>query len=571
MRWYEEHPEWLEHELRELEAAGFACQIDEAEREAGRLVLIVSYPIGDETHPLRVLFPQEYPYFAFHVVAPTLNLEQHQDPYQKTICLIAHADAEWSTSHTVASYLIERMPMVLAANGNPDAVPEAREGAPATGFMTFAPGSVVITSDLALPLDQDSGTLVIGLEPSTNPHDVLRGALLEIRATDGRLLGEADGRLAASYTERMEGRWVRLPQRPQQGTPDAILAEAISHWPALGSPSWRGGPDVVGIVFQDEARHREMHDIWAFVVRRQDRLTTEAQKRKGKKRLPAGDQISIYLARPDRGASTDLLARVPRLSPLKNKKVSIVGLGALGSVCAGQLARAGVGSLALLDHDTVDAGTIPRWLFGWPAIGHYKAHALAGYLKRHYPFVDVEPILYRLGHPYVEPAQAEQALAAMFDHADLILDCAAEFTVSHYLATIASERGIPYVWATGTPGSWGGIVGRVVPGKTPGCWKCFRRHQAAGAYPEPAFDDGPGVQPVGCFSPTFTGSGFDMDHVALAAVRMSVATLCAGVESAYPEFDWDVGTVDLWRHGLPIAPRWATYSLQRHPDCDAHG
>lgn len=567
MRWFEKYPERLEYELRALEEAGFKPEIDEAERAAGRLVLAIKYRIGEAEHPLRVIFPADYPYFAFQVFAPSLSLTHHQDPYSKLLCFVADIESEWRTSDTVAKYLIEQLPKILAANEDRTTVREAREGAPATGYMAFAPNSVVMTGDWTLPPDQKRGTFLIGIEPGSNSNEVLRGAVLEVRDAEGRLLGEIDDRLKTFYKERVEGRWVRLPARPKSGDATAILAEALPNWPELRTPQFSGGPDVAGIIFPDEARYRELHDLWVFVVRRRDRMLPV---HKGKRR-PPGDQISIYLARPDRGSRSDLQARVSRLAALATKKIAIFGLGALGSMVAWQFGRAGIGQLVLIDHDTVQAGNMPRWLMGWSAAGLYKTHALAAYFRHHYPLVAVTPIVYRLGAADVALNLVEQIMAKSLDNTDLVIDCTVEFTVHHYLSSVAWERGIPYIWASGTPGSWGGIVGRAIRGKTQGCWKCFQGHRTDGIYPSPAQEEGPDIQPVGCFSPTFTGTGFDLDLVSLMAVRLATATLCSGINGGYPDFDWDIGIVDLWKDGRPIAPQWTTFTLTRHEGCDAHG
>ena len=139
------------------------------------------------------------------------------------------------------------------------------------------------------------------------------------------------------------------------------------------------------------------------------------------------------------------------------------------------------------------------------------------------------------------------------------------------IRTLAWKRGIPYIWVTGTPGSWGGIVGRAIAGRTDGCWKCFRHHCHDRRYREPAFDSGPNVQPIGCFSPTFTGSGFDMDQVSIMATRLAVSELCRGADQGYPDFDADIAIADFWRDGKPIAPDWRSHPLTRHSACDMHG
>lgn len=567
-RWYDEHPDILASEIQELEKAGFPCVVDAVERAAGRIVLHIDCRLDGIEHHLKAIFPHEYPYFPFHVEAPALSLANHQNPYSKELCFVADIESEWNVNDTVAKYLTERLPLVIKANADPTAAEkiEAHEGAPATEYMEYMPGSVVVTSDWKLDVSQLRGTMDIKIEEYSDPNQTLRGAVTRLSDICGSTMGDAEPWLKNRYSQPLRARWVRLPGPPKSKTPGDILEEVAAIWPQLRTPAFNGGPDVVGVVFQDHARYRELHDLWIFVVRRRDHLVVQ----KSVKRRVSGKQ-NAYLARADRSSTNDLLARVPRLGPLLGKKVVLIGLGALGSPCAWQLARAGVSRLALMDHDVVQVGNLPRWLVGWAAIGHYKADVLTQYLRHHYPYIDSEAFVYRLGAPSIPQEAAEKLTTRFFGDADLVLDCSATYTVSHYLSTLAWRRGIPYVWATGTPGSWGGIVGRAVPGRTNGCWKCFRHHYHDRRYREPAFDSGPKVQPVGCFSPTFTGTGFDMDQLSLMATRIAVATLCRDSEQGYPDFDGDIAVADFWKDDKPIAPDWLTYSLMRHPECDLHG
>lgn len=567
MAWFDKCPERLEDELRALNDANFEYEIDEDKRAAGQLVLTVKVPIVGTVHSMRVLFPAQYPFFAFQIDAQTLSLSRHQNPYSKALCFVGDIQTEWKTTDTVAMYLSERLPLVLKSNEDPSA-PEAREGAPVTGYLTFAPESVVLVDDWIISSDQQRGTLLIGIEPGSDPNRPLRGAVLEVNAADGKRIAEANERLKRRYDKIIKGRWTRLPARPEADDPIKIMADAIVQWPKLERCEFNGGPDTIGVLFPDEAQHRQLHDIWSFLVRYKQKTYREVKGR----RRPTGSEIRIYLARPDRAGRSDLQARVPRLNQIAKKKVAIFGVGALGSMVAWQLARAGMGAMTLIDHDFYQYGTAPRWLLGLPAAGHTKVSVLKAFIEHNYPYVDVTPIVYAVGNHVINAEQAEEAMKMALEGADLILDCTVEFTVGHYLSSIARERGIPYVWARGSTGAWGGIVGRARPGEERGCWKCFYHHFTAGAYPFPAEEDGPDVQPVGCFSPTFTGAGFDLDHISLMAVRLAVSTLCAGTEDGYPDFNWDVGILDLWDKVArqPIAPRWTTSTLTKHKDCDGH-
>ena len=49
-----------------------------------------------------------------------------------------------------------------------------------------------------------------------------------------------------------------------------------------------------------------------------------------------------------------LLIGEEALSLLQKARVAVIGLGGVGGACAEGLCRAGIGSLILMDHDTVD-------------------------------------------------------------------------------------------------------------------------------------------------------------------------------------------------------------------------
>jgi adenylyltransferase/sulfurtransferase len=68
---------------------------------------------------------------------------------------------------------------------------------------------------------------------------------------------------------------------------------------------------------------------------------------------------------------------------LSKKSVAIVGLGALGSVSAELLVRAGVGKLVLFDHDVVELQNLQRQtLYAEKDVGRPKAEAAKRHLQR---------------------------------------------------------------------------------------------------------------------------------------------------------------------------------------------
>lgn len=521
------------------------------------LEITVEYLVKSETHLLRAIFPDSYPYLPLSLFGGTLPPGRHLCPTSGALCLMQNPYSTWSVQDTLAGMLDVQVKKIVEAHLEPEGAEEADDGVQRSGQYPYAPESVLLTSDWAIPLGQDRGLLVIGLERHWAENTPIRGAVLEVRNPHGEVLARLDDRVAAKFTIKISGRWVRLPAPPDgKASGKGPLKEAALLAPSIERVKLERGLDIIGLLFPEESTRDVLVENWLFAVR-----TQEDQGR------------SYSLMRTDCLDQANMLARVATLHPLFSKRVLIVGTGAIGSMIAWQLARAGVGEVTLIDDDFMQTGNIPRWLLGLPFVGRTKAHALRDYLSNSYPYTKVSSIGYRIGTPRQGPDAAGDlhVLGNAIETADLVIDATAEWGISHLLSDLCKREKIAYLWATGTPGSRGGIVGRVVPGSTQGCWKCFQYHQTTGNFIIPAQDDAPDIQPKGCFHPTFTGTGFDMDEVSIAASRLAVSTLCNGSENAYPALPWDVGVVNLWdEEGQPIAPQWLTYSLLPHPNCPEH-
>jgi len=99
-----------------------------------------------------------------------------------------------------------------------------------------------------------------------------------------------------------------------------------------------------------------------------------------KKEIPKKDELEALM--------------VARHTPLvhdkiKNSKVAIAGLGGLGSNIAIMLARTGVGTLLLIDFDTVDATNLNRQSYYIEHLGLYKTEALKSEIKRINPYINI--------------------------------------------------------------------------------------------------------------------------------------------------------------------------------------
>ena len=75
---------------------------------------------------------------------------------------------------------------------------------------------------------------------------------------------------------------------------------------------------------------------------------------------------------------------------LARARVGIAGLGGLGSAVALHLARLGVGTLVLVDHDVVDVTNLHRQQYALDQVGMAKSVALAEELRAINPFIAIE-------------------------------------------------------------------------------------------------------------------------------------------------------------------------------------
>lgn len=103
---------------------------------------------------------------------------------------------------------------------------------------------------------------------------------------------------------------------------------------------------------------------------------------------------------------------------VRKAAVAVIGVGALGSIVAELLVRAGVTRIALIDSDLLSAGNICRHVATLADVGKAKVEVVANRLMQISPHLQVEQ------HSKGLPA-SPQALHALLDPYDVILDCTA--------------------------------------------------------------------------------------------------------------------------------------------------
>ena len=159
-------------------------------------------------------------------------------------------------------------------------------------------------------------------------------------------------------------------------------------------------------------------------------------------------------------------------------------------------------------------------------------------------------------------------IAHLVRHADLVIDTAADPSVSRYLAALCVASGRPFLHASATAGAHGGIVA-LFPTGAAGCWWCMlhHRHDQTLPFPPAADPEAGTVVPVGCTEPTFTGTGADLDTIASHATRTAIAHL-TGDHPTRGSVLYVATLRD--QHGRPVPVSWRTRRIRRHPDCRMH-
>jgi molybdopterin/thiamine biosynthesis adenylyltransferase len=216
----------------------------------------------------------------------------------------------------------------------------------------------------------------------------------------------------------------------------------------------------------------------------------------------------------------------------------VAGCGALGSLQAMALARAGVGRLTIIDRDYVEPGNLQRqFLFeeSDAADALPKAAAAERRLARVNSAIRVAGVVADL-----DPSNAEELL----DGVDLILDGTDNFETRYLINDYAVSHLVPWIYGAAV-GSYG-LTMPVIPGRT-SCLRCV--------YPQPPAGAQPTCETAGVLN-TLTG--------VIASLQVADALK---ILSGHPEcVAARITTIDVWSGGIRQIEQPA-----RDPECPACG
>ena len=215
----------------------------------------------------------------------------------------------------------------------------------------------------------------------------------------------------------------------------------------------------------------------------------------------------------------------------------LVGCGALGSVIADQLCRAGIGRLILADRDLVELTNLQRQvLFDEHDVAQALPKAIAA--KKRLEQINREVEI----EAHVSDVRAE-SIVPLLSGADLILDGLDNYETRYLLNDVAVACGLPYVY--------GGAIG------TTGMSMTILPRAAAVRHHSPrriTWDDGTATPCLRCLFPDMPAPGSmptcDTAGVLGAAVNViashQVAQAMKLITGRFDRLDRSLYTVDLW-------------------------
>ena len=153
----------------------------------------------------------------------------------------------------------------------------------------------------------------------------------------------------------------------------------------------------------------------------------------------------------------------PGQKAIKSARVLVIGAGGLGAPALQYLGAAGIGTLGVIDDDTVDGSNLHRQVIHRDHnIGEPKVFSATAALAAQNPFIDVRPYNRRL---------TGDIAADLFADYDIIVDGSDNFTTRHLSNAAAVRLGKPLVYGALT--QWEGQLSLFDPARGGPCYACL--------------------------------------------------------------------------------------------------
>lgn len=144
---------------------------------------------------------------------------------------------------------------------------------------------------------------------------------------------------------------------------------------------------------------------------------------------------------------------------IRKSSIAIVGLGALGTVAAEQLTRAGIGKLILIDRDFIEESNLQRQtLYNEEDISKFKAETAAKKLEKINSDVKIDFFVNDINHRNIDKLLV----------ADIVLDCTDNFYTRYLINEYCKKNKIKWIYSAAIK-DYGNVM-PILPEKA--CFRC---------------------------------------------------------------------------------------------------
>ena len=208
---------------------------------------------------------------------------------------------------------------------------------------------------------------------------------------------------------------------------------------------------------------------------------------------------------------------------IQSKRVTMIGLGSLGSTIACQLAKTGINFLELYDYDTLQPENISRHIGRISQLGEYKTEVIKETLK------EINPRLVIITHS-VNPFSGEfyEKFIQEIKRSDLVIITTANLESEFLINNLISSFRIPalFCWCSGEADYGEFFIHLPRDGA---CYECLLIQSEKGLIYKPKKTEKdsrwriPGREPYN--SPGIPGISIDIDFIGLFASRLALQVL----------------------------------------------
>lgn len=524
--WHLRRPSLFWAEKKEWESHGFSL---DREIFSSQRVVVFSGEIEfeEEKYEFNIEYPPGYPHIYPRVVSKSTTHRRHQMPVHGELCLLeGWKDYGWIGCEQI----FPRIKLWLQGQKhgfNPVLESEAPE--PMFYHALTTTQAVVLTpTDIYETWEEKDGIMQVQLR---NQNGVLQGELAVISSEK-----EEKQRISSQmYLPEMSdfvGYCVNVDETPPYFKTDQELIEWLE---GKGHEKVRRRCEILKEKSYDKSTPFALGPLLGirYIEDEKPRFLLVALSECRKVDNWNEQVLQMVVFESEDVSEERLFKRVSALRPLKEKHALVLGVGAIGSQIAIDLAKAGIGKLTLVDHECLSVGNVVRHVGTMEDVGLFKVDIVAKQAQAHNPYANI----FRVGRYWGNTK--EEYIRDALKGVDLIVCAVGHSPTERYTDEIARLMDIPVVYTYASGGAWSGRAFRVIPDAT-GCYHCHQYRIEDGSIPSlrQPLESG-AIYEAGCVGPAFPGSGVDTGIIANMATRLAIQTLLRTDPTAYELSPYD--------------------------------